>query len=142
MKIIAASFAALFLSGCVGTPVSVTPASRVAVAPTQSFGFHPAATQAAMLPVDATACLVNGGVKVAGDLIDTARCLIGTVLPPVVQVATPQYQMVAPAAAPCVPAAPLPQAAPCAPRAIQCPEPVSTAGDFCHDSVCAVGGAR
>lgn len=118
---IALVLASLTLAGCaMGTPASLAPASKQAMAPVSTFGFNPVVRQFAGIPVDTAACITETGINVVRDLVQGARCVLDTLVP----IVTPPQS--APQAAP--------QSAPCAPQ--YAPAPRST--PVCQSGSCAL----
>ena len=73
---------AVVLAGCsIGQPASLAPASRQAIAPVQTFGFHPAVRQGLAIPVDTAACVTETGFNIARDIIQGFRCVLDTLVP-------------------------------------------------------------
>lgn len=124
---------ALALAGCsIGQPASLTPASRQAIAPVQTFGFHPAVQQGLEIPIDTAGCIVDTAMKIVDDAKDGAKCIIRTLFPAVVP---PQSVIqTGPRSAPCGPVAPsYAPAPPPAPRSTPPCEPVAA----CANGNCA-----
>lgn len=112
---------AALLSACAtqpyGAQVPLTAAGTYAAPPGYTlmaqpgaqFGVTPAAKKALMIPADTAACLVSGGTKILGDVVDTARCCLDTIVPTVTPVvAVPNSALgAAPGCAPVMSAAPV-----------------------------------